>query len=167
MGIWNPTIWNLDFLKVSSLHWYFSPHFWEFFGQRKLISKFQLFLCIWMVKSCPIIKWSIIQLPFGYRTKFSMVFRPPFEYRTPIWMVVWIPNYHLNTEHLNTGQVKVCYSDVSVIKIPTVKAFCTMIPTYDTRKQKSVSIYYSQNGSTWEYLCHGRFRLHPEVGYLH
>ena len=31
-----------------------------------------------------------------------------------------IPNYHLNTGHLNTGQVKLCYSDVSVIQIPTV-----------------------------------------------
>ena len=59
-------------------------------------------------------------MPFEYRTKFCPVFRPPFEYRTGIQMVVWIPNYHLNTRHLNTGQVKVRYSDVSVIQIPTI-----------------------------------------------
>ena len=51
-------------------------------------------------------------MPFEYRTKFSPLFRPPFDYQTGIQMVVWIPNYHLNTGHLNTGQVKVHYSDV-------------------------------------------------------
>ena len=58
-------------------------------------------------------------MPFEYQTKFSLVFRPPFEYRTGIWMVDWIPNYHLNT-----GQVKVCYSDVFVIQM-----FVIQIPT--------------------------------------
>ena len=28
-------------------------------------------------------------------------------------------DYHLNTGHLNTGQVQVPYSDVSIIQIPT------------------------------------------------
>ena len=32
----------------------------------------------------------------------------------------WYSNGALNTEHLNTEQVKVRYSDVSVIQIPTV-----------------------------------------------
>ena len=77
-----------------------------------------------MVKSCPITEWSVIWMPFEYRTKFCPVFRPPFEYRTGIQMVVWIPNYHLNTGHLNTGQVKVSYSDVSVIQM-----FVIQIPT--------------------------------------
>ena len=77
-----------------------------------------------MVKSCPIAKWSVIWMPFEYRTKFSLIFRPPFEYRTGIQMVVWIRNYHLNTWHLNNGQVKVRYSDVSIIKM-----FVIQIPT--------------------------------------
>ena len=79
-----------------------------------------------MVKSCPITEWSSIWMPFEYRPKFCLVFGTPFEYRTAIQMVVWIPNYHLNTGHLNTGKVKVRYSDVSVIQmfviqIPIVK----------------------------------------------
>ena len=32
-------------------------------------------------------------------------------------MVVWIPNFHLNTVHLNTRQLKVRYSDVSIIQM--------------------------------------------------
>ena len=32
-----------------------------------------------MVKSCPITEWSVIRMPFEYRTKFCLVFRPPFE----------------------------------------------------------------------------------------
>ena len=67
-------------------------------------------------------------MPFEYPTKFSLVFRPPFEYLTGIQMVVWIPNYHLNTGHLNTGQVKVCYSDVSAIQV-----FVSQIPTVVVR----------------------------------
>ena len=39
-------------------------------------------VCIQMVKSCPITEWFIIGMPLEYRTKFSLVFRPPFEYRT-------------------------------------------------------------------------------------
>ena len=35
-------------------------------------------------------------------------------------MGVWLPNYHLNTRHLNTGQVKVHCSDVFVIQIPAI-----------------------------------------------
>ena len=81
-----------------------------------------------MVKSCPITNWSIIRMPFEYRTKFFPVFKTPFEYRTSIRMVVWILNYHLNTGHLNTGQVKVCYSDVSVIQIPTVVGYSNSGP---------------------------------------
>ena len=73
-----------------------------------------------MVESCLIAKWSVIWMPFEYRTKFCPVFRPPFIYRTGIWMGAWILNYHLDTGHLNTRQVKVHYSDVSVIQIPTV-----------------------------------------------
>ena len=87
------------------------------------------YLCVKVVhhnrtKSCPIAEWSVIRMPFEYRTKFCPVFGPPFEYRTGIQMVVWIPNYHLNTGHLNTGQVKVRYSDVSVIQM-----FVIQIPT--------------------------------------
>ena len=41
-----------------------------------------------------------------------------------IWDTIWIPNYHLNTGYLNTGLVKVCYSDVIVIKM-----FVIQIPT--------------------------------------
>ena len=62
-----------------------------------------------MVKSCMIAKWSVIQMPIEYQTKFSPAFRSPFEYPTSIGMVGWIPNYNLNTE-----QAKVCYSDVSI-----------------------------------------------------
>ena len=65
----------------------------------------------------PITWWSVLQMPLEYRTKFCPVFRPPFEYLTVMRMVVWILNYHLNTGHLNTGQVKVRYSDVSVIQM--------------------------------------------------
>ena len=36
------------------------------------------------------------------RTKFSPLFRPPFECWTSIRMVVWIPDYHINTGHLKT-----------------------------------------------------------------
>ena len=53
-------------------------------------------------------KWSGIQMLFEYWTK------PPFEYRTSIQMVVWISNYHLNTNQLTNGQVHysdVCYSE--------------------------------------------------------
>ena len=32
-------------------------------------------------------------------------------------MLVRIPNGYLNTGHLNTGQVKVCFSDVSVTQM--------------------------------------------------
>ena len=35
-----------------------------------------------MLESCMISKWSGIWIPFKYHTKFSLVFRPPFEYRT-------------------------------------------------------------------------------------
>ena len=34
-----------------------------------------------MVKSCPFAEWSGILMPFELRTKFSLVFRPPSEYR--------------------------------------------------------------------------------------
>ena len=37
----------------------------------------------------------------------------PFEYCIGIQIVVWIANYHLNTGHLNTRQVKVRYSDMN------------------------------------------------------
>ena len=46
-------------------------------------------------------EWSVIQMPF--------------EFKTVIQMVVWILNYHFNSRHLNNRQVKICYSDVSVI----------------------------------------------------
>ena len=62
-----------------------------------------------------IAKWSVIWMPFEYQTKFSPVFTPPLKYRTSIQMVVWITDHNLNTRHLNTVQVKVCYSDVFVI----------------------------------------------------
>ena len=32
-----------------------------------------------MIKSCPITRWSVIQIPFKYGIKFSPAFRPPFE----------------------------------------------------------------------------------------
>ena len=35
-----------------------------------------------MVKICPITEWSANRMTFEYRTKFSQLFRPPFEYRT-------------------------------------------------------------------------------------
>ena len=35
-----------------------------------------------MVESCRITEWSIIRMPLEYRTKFCLLFRPPFEYRT-------------------------------------------------------------------------------------
>ena len=47
-------------------------------------------------------------------------------------MVVWIPNYHLNTGHLNTRQVKVRYSDVSVIQM-----FVIQIPTVNNKYWKT------------------------------
>ena len=56
-------------------------------------------------------------MPFEYWTKFCPVIGTPFEYRTGIQMVVWKPNYHLYTWHLNAGQVKVHYSDVSIIQM--------------------------------------------------
>ena len=59
-----------------------------------------------MVKICPIAEWSANRMPFEYRTKFSLIFRPPLDYRTSILMVVWIPNYHLNTGHLNSRTSK-------------------------------------------------------------
>ena len=39
-----------------------------------------------MVESCPIAEWSVDRMPFEYRTKFSLVFWPPSEYRTTIWI---------------------------------------------------------------------------------
>ena len=66
-----------------------------------------------MVESCSIAKWSGFLMTFEYQTtKLSMVFRPPFQYTTCIGMVVWILDHFLNIGHLNTQQVKVCYSDV-------------------------------------------------------
>ena len=63
---------------------------------------------ILMVESCLIGKWSCIQMPFEYRTKFSPpVFKQPLEYRV--------------TEYWTTGQVKICYSDVSVIHMFTIR----------------------------------------------
>ena len=50
---------------------------------------------IWVVESYPITEWLVILMTFEYLSKFSPVFRPPFEYRTSIQMVVWILNYHL------------------------------------------------------------------------
>ena len=49
----------------------------------------------------------------------------PFEYQTGFQMVVWLPNYHVNTRQLNTRQVKVHFLDVSniqmfVVQIPIV-----------------------------------------------
>ena len=63
-------------------------------------------------------------MPFEYRTKFIPVLRPQFEYRTGIQMVVLIPSYHLNI-----GQVKVRYSDVSVIQMFVIQMFVIQIPT--------------------------------------
>ena len=45
-------------------------------------------------------------MPFEYQTKFSPVFRTPVNYWTGIQIIVWIQDFHLNTR-----QVKVCYSD--------------------------------------------------------
>ena len=91
-----------------------------------------------MVNSCPIAKWSVIWMPFEYRTKFCQVFGTPFEYRTGIQMVVWIPNYHLNTGHLNTGQEKVRYSDVRYIDPHCIKW---------TKNSSTVTIEYP--GTMW------------------
>ena len=57
--------------------------------------------------------------PFGYRTINNPLTKRWSEYWPLNWIVVWIG------EHLNTGQVKVCYSDVSInqmsgIWIPSV-----------------------------------------------
>ena len=95
---------------------------------------------IQMVKSCRIIKWYGVQIPFEYQTKFSQLFRPPFEYPTSIQVVFWILDHHLNTRHLNTRLVKVRYSDDSDIQL-----FSIQIPTV---------IYYSNNSNP-EYLIPG------------
>ena len=60
-----------------------------------------------MVKSCPIVEWSVIRMPFKYQTKFNPMFKWWSEYQ----------NYNLNTR-----QVKHCYSVIQmfVIQIPTV-----------------------------------------------
>ena len=82
-----------------------------------------------MVKIFLIAKWSVIRMPFEYRTKLSLVLRPPFEYRTSIQMVVWIPNNHLNTYWTSEYQTSesllfrcfhysdVCYSDPHCIQM--------------------------------------------------
>ena len=90
----------------------------NYFKQRSILSR----SCIpvshnKIAQSCPITKWSVIRMPFEYRIKFCPVFRPPFEFRTGIKMMVWIPNYHLNAGHLNTIHVTLRYSDVSVIQM--------------------------------------------------
>ena len=69
------------------------------------------------VKSCSIAKWSSIQMPLNeYRSYFNVVFRPPLEYWIDIQMVIYIPQAIIWI-HLNTGQEKVCYLDVSVIQM--------------------------------------------------
>ena len=59
-----------------------------------------------MVESCPITVWSNIWMPFEYCTKFSLVFRPPFEYRTSIQIstiqilsVSYLPNPAARKRH--------------------------------------------------------------------
>ena len=53
------------------------------------------------------------KLSFSY---VCLVFRLPFKYWASIQMVVRILDYHLNKG------VQVCYSDVSIIQIPSVAA---------------------------------------------
>ena len=44
------------------------------------------YTCVQMVESCPITKWSGIQIPFEYWTKFSPVFKIWSECHTTIWI---------------------------------------------------------------------------------
>ena len=88
----------------------------------------------------------VFRPPFKYQAIWQPDTNLPFEYQTGIQMVKscpitqcplfkwWSeePNFHLNIGYLNTGQVKVRYSDVFVIQIPTVvqysDSYCTQIP---------------------------------------
>ena len=101
-----------------------------------------------MVESFPIVEWSFIWMPFEYWTKFSPVFRLPFEYWTSIQMAVWTPDYHLNT-----GQVKFCYSDVSLIQtffiqIPTVLWSCKY-ERFRHSNDENVNMTIDQNLLKW------------------
>ena len=118
-----------------------------------------------MVESCPIAQWSSIQttiwipdwyLNGGLNTKL------PFEYQTTIW----IPNYHLNTGHMNTRQVKVCYSDVSVVRV-----FVIQIPIVYQFLNKNIfkwmllasSLIWKSNDVTCESRKTAAFWLFPDI----
>ena len=77
-------------------------------------------------------------------------------------MVVWILNYHLKTGHLNTGQVKVCYSDVSCIQMFVIQIPTVAISIADYSKTEPLEIrlqnvwYYNAQYSSPE-LCTKNF----------
>ena len=79
----------------------------------------------------------------------SPVFRPPFEHQTGIGMVVWILGHHLNTGHLNTRQVKVCYSDVSVIQIPTTYILYYLTILLRVTVHEISLVHFSDNVFDW------------------
>ena len=57
--------------------------------------------------------WSPNGLVFEFHLNTGLsLFWHSFKYRAGNWMVVWIPDHHLNTRHKNTEQVKAFYSDV-------------------------------------------------------
>ena len=80
--------------------------------------------------------WSGTLIQFKYLTKFSPKFRPPFEYQTNIWMVIWISDYHLNT-----WQVKISYFYVSVFQM-----FVIQIPTGTIEK-----LYILKHVQKWRF----------------
>ena len=83
-----------------------------------------LLSCIWIVESCPAVKWYYIQMPFEYRTKFCPIFRPPFEYWTSFQMVVWIP--HHNTGHLKrTRKFIIQMFVIQIFAIPPLYLYIT------------------------------------------
>ena len=86
-----------------------------------------------LVFACPVFGSRRIQWGSEYRT--SLVFKWSKVVRLPNGLLsechlntglnlVWYSDHHFNTGHLNNEQVKVCYSDVSVIQI-----FVIQIPT--------------------------------------